>query len=292
MIYMRKYGTATTINFALWATDGTALKTDAAYASGDVKIMKDEGAEGNTSSGFTDEGQGYSQPLTATEMEAARVTLYVVDQGTKAWLDKPIHIETYGHPSAAHPNIGIDIPQGTLSGTHTTTTADLGTNAPADIPVGSLLVNLTTSEAVFVTSYATGTGVATFAALGSAWTDGDHWYLIYGAASGLATAANLAALETKVDTIDTVVDANKVILDKLPNGGALDDIESDLTAVKTAVQTTIPGTITTIDTVVDAVKAKTDSLTFTVSNQVDANIQSINDTTITGNGGSGTEFGV
>ncbi len=40
------------------------------------------------------------------------------------------------------------------------------------------------------------------------------------------------------------------------------------------------------------IKAKTDSLTFTVAGQVDANIQSINDTTITGNGQAGTEFGV
>lgn len=40
------------------------------------------------------------------------------------------------------------------------------------------------------------------------------------------------------------------------------------------------------------VKAKTDSLNFTVAGQVDANIQSINDVTITGNGQVGTEFGV
>jgi hypothetical protein len=40
------------------------------------------------------------------------------------------------------------------------------------------------------------------------------------------------------------------------------------------------------------IKAKTDSLTFTVAGQLDANIQSINDTTITGNGQPGTEFGV
>lgn len=36
---------------------------------------------------------------------------------------------------------------------------------------------------------------------------------------------------------------------------------------------------------VAAIKAKTDSLTYTVAGQVDANIQSINDVTITGNGG-------
>jgi hypothetical protein len=35
---------------------------------------------------------------------------------------------------------------------------------------------------------------------------------------------------------------------------------------------------------VDAIKTKTDSLTFTVANQVDANIQYINDTAVTGDG--------
>jgi len=41
-----------------------------------------------------------------------------------------------------------------------------------------------------------------------------------------------------------------------------------------------------------AIKAKTDSLTFTKPGEVDANTQSINDTTITGNGSGGTPFGV
>ena len=41
-----------------------------------------------------------------------------------------------------------------------------------------------------------------------------------------------------------------------------------------------------------AIKDKTDQLTFTVPNQVDANTQSINDTEITGDGQPGTEFGV
>jgi len=47
-----------------------------------------------------------------------------------------------------------------------------------------------------------------------------------------------------------------------------------------------------LDTEIAAIKAKTDSLTFTVAGQVDANIQSINDVAITGNGQVGTEFGV
>jgi hypothetical protein len=38
--------------------------------------------------------------------------------------------------------------------------------------------------------------------------------------------------------------------------------------------------------------AKIGALTFTKANEIDANIQSINGVTITGNGGTGTEFGV
>ncbi len=41
-----------------------------------------------------------------------------------------------------------------------------------------------------------------------------------------------------------------------------------------------------------AIKTTTDKLTFTVPNQVDANTKSINDTTITGDGQPGSEFGV
>lgn len=39
------------------------------------------------------------------------------------------------------------------------------------------------------------------------------------------------------------------------------------------------------------IRAKTDSLTFTVSGQVDANIQSVNDVTVNGTGASGDEWG-
>lgn len=46
-----------------------------------------------------------------------------------------------------------------------------------------------------------------------------------------------------------------------------------------------------VDTVVDAIKVKTDSLTFTVAGQVDANIQYVNDVQVTGNGQSGSEWG-
>lgn len=64
-------------------------------------------------------------------------------------------------------------------------------------------------------------------------------------------------------------------------------------------QTTIAGYIDTeiasilaaVDTEIAAIKAKTDQLTFTTANQVDANIQSVNDTAVGGDGAEGTEWG-
>lgn len=78
--------------------------------------------------------------------------------------------------------------------------------------------------------------------------------------SGLATAAALS-------TVDTVVDGIQTDLDNGTDGlGALKAL------------------IDTLDTVADAIKAKTDSLTFTKANEVDANVQSINGATVVGDG--------
>ena len=86
-MFLRKYGEATTVDFALFEADGVDLRTDAVHAAGDSKIMKDEGAETNTTNGFVDEGQGYSLALTATEMQAARIVIYIVDQtATNVWM--------------------------------------------------------------------------------------------------------------------------------------------------------------------------------------------------------------
>lgn len=54
---------------------------------------------------------------------------------------------------------------------------------------------------------------------------------------------------------------------------------------------TLATNLATVDTVVDAIKAKTDSLSFTVAGQVDANIAYVNSTQVTGTGASGNEWG-
>ena len=50
------------------------------------------------------------------------------------------------------------------------------------------------------------------------------------------------------------------------------------------------GAAGSIDTVLAAVKAKTDPLTFTVAGQVDANVQSMNNADVLGNGTGGDKW--
>jgi hypothetical protein len=83
---------------------------------------------------------------------------------------------------------------------------------------------------------------------------------ILGTPAGASMSADIAAIQTAVNTID-------------------DFLDTEIAAILAAV-----------DTEVAAIKAKTDSLTFTVASVVDANIQRINDVTVLGDG-AGTTWG-
>jgi hypothetical protein len=95
---------------------------------------------------------------------------------------------------------------------------------------------------------------------------------VTGMGAGVVTAAAVAT---------GAIDADAIATD------AVTEIQSGLATA--AALSTVAGYI---DTEVAAIKAKTDSLTFTVAGVVDANIQRINDVAITGDGQAGTEFNV
>lgn len=101
------------------------------------------------------------------------------------------------------------------------------------------------------------------------------------------SAVGLAAanLDTQLGTIGSNVDA---ILDDTGTSGVAVSATSVRTAVGLA-SANLDTQLGTIDTVVDGIKVKTDSLTFSVTGQVDANLQSINDVALTGDG-SNTPF--
>lgn len=119
------YGVETTIDFCLHIKDDTvgAVKVEnAVHASGDTYLMKDEGAEANTTNGFTDEGSCYSIVLTATELTAKRVLLNIEDQSTKTWADKCIRVLTYGNSNSYY---GASVKADVVAALSTDTYAEL-----------------------------------------------------------------------------------------------------------------------------------------------------------------------
>jgi hypothetical protein len=119
-------------------------------------------------------------------------------------------------------------------------------------------------------------------------------------AADAITAAKIA--NGAIDAATFAADVDAEILSYLVD----DATRIDASALNTASVTTIPAILvdtgTTLDGKIDliktetdkiaSVKSKTDSLTFTVANVLDANIQRINDVAITGDGQVGTEFTV
>jgi hypothetical protein len=304
---------------------------------------------------------------------------------------------------------------GTLSGTHTTTTADLGTNAPSTDITGMTLTVPSKNFSRLVSSYNTSTGVATFDATAVTLANADQYYLFGTApssaggggggldAAGVRAAVGLASanLDTQLSGIsgklpaalvggridasvgamaNNVMTASATAADYVSeiggggssasavvaalyaqaatdpldvnvvgwNGAAVDPLQDaaeiadtllsvnnidylvtgtvganiaasglDAAGIRAAVGltapdlgtrltliasyidtevTTILGVVNSIYTVVDTevagIKLKTDQMVFTKAGELDVNLQSINNTTITGNGSPGTEFGV
>lgn len=141
-------------------------------------------------------------------------------------------------------------------------------------------------------------------------------------ALGLASAnldTQLAKLDTIDDFLDTEIAAIKAKTDNLPTdpadasdiAAAFGTVNSTLSTIAGYIDTEITALQTSVDdiptnaelatalgtaddavlTQIALVKAKTDSLTFTVAGQVDANIQYVNDVQVNGTGAPGSEWG-
>ena len=115
MAELRKYGVQTTILFPLIDAGAVDFEATPVTDSGtDCEIIKDEGASTTCTNDFAHEGRGiYSLVLTATEMQAARIVVTIVDDATKAFEDQAIIIDTYGHASAQH---AVDLDDGVRAG--------------------------------------------------------------------------------------------------------------------------------------------------------------------------------
>lgn|SRR5574340_9889 len=132
---------------------------------------------------------------------------------------------------------------------------------------------------------------------------GDN-YARLGAPAGASVSADVAAVKAvlpaalvsgRIDAsvgamADNVLTATAINADAFTAAKFAADVTTELQSglATAAALSTVAGYV---DTEVAAIKAKTDSLTFTVAGQVDANIQSVNDVTVNGNGSAGTPWG-
>ena len=113
---------------------------------------------------------------------------------------------------------------------------------------------------------------------------GDTFALANGASGFVATKVDTAAI--LVDTAEIGAAGAGLTAINLPNQTM--DITGNITGNLSGSVGSVTG-LTAAD--VGAIKTKTDSLTFTVANQVDANVQYVNDVAVTGTGAGGNEWG-
>lgn len=114
----------------------------------------------------------------------------------------------------------------------------------------------------------------------------------YSLANGAITAAVIATDAIDADAI--AADAVTEIQNGLSTlnaagvrsavGLASANLDTQLSTIDDYIDTEVAAILAAVDTEVAAIKAKTDSLTFTTAGQVDANVQSINDTALIGDG--------
>ena len=168
-----------------------------------------------------------------------------------------------------------------------------------------------------------GTAGSTAEQLAAAGAAGDPWATALPGAYASGTAGKIVgdnlnatissrATQTSVDTIDGIVD--DILVDtgttldgRIPAALVSGRIDASVGAMAANVMTAAAAAadlttelqsglatasaLSTVDSTTTAIKAKTDKLTFTSGNDLDANIQKINDVAITGDG-SGTPFNV
>lgn len=196
----------------------TQRSSDAGYALLDTDGIDFDGITGihgfsidlsdNTDSGFYAAGSVYWLVVSAITVDSQTVNFVYYFTIDKANVLRPttagrtLDVASTGEAGVDFDNIlltngapkaGIHA-NGTLSGTHSTTTADLGTNAPGAglIVVGMTLYFPAHGLSVLVTAYNDSTGVATFDAITPTLANGNVWFL-YPTAAGTAGDAPTAA---------------------------------------------------------------------------------------------------
>lgn len=263
------------ISFASSATGAVPVASIANNAITASAIASDAITAAKIATGAIDADAIASDAITAAKIASSAITNAKFAAGAidaSAIADNAIDAGAIASNALALAKVATDLRQafglnlsGTLSGTHSDTTADLGAGAPTEDVSGQTLFFPAHQLSRVISSYNTGTGVATFDSIGVTLANADVWHL-FATAPGSGGGGGGDATEAKQDQIIALIGTPSV------------DLATDIAAVKS-------------DT--GATKAVTDQLADTLEDQgggtygfTEAALQEAP----TGEGGGGTDW--
>lgn len=285
-------------NSTTQSTSGVTLTVDFDSVTGLNHFAIDTSADGT----FYSSGSNFDVVITTGTVDSVSVVGTVVASFSidKTSSLKPttagrkLDVTATGEAGIDWANIGSPTTTVNLSGTTVKTatdvetdTADIQSRLPAalvsgriDASVGAMAANTLTSSALAtdaVTEIQSG-----LSTLSAADVSGAVWNA---ATASYGTAGTYGALvETNLDA--TVSSRLATSGYTAPDNASITSILADTNELQTD---WVNGG--RLDLLIDAIKAKTDSLTFTVAGQVDANVQYVNDVQVNGTGAPGNEWG-
>lgn len=237
----------------------------------------------NTDAGFYTVGAWFTVVVSAVTIDSQTVNFVACQfrlMPAESVAGKPkVDVDTFGGTagtfSGGRPEVNTTHAAGTAWGSGAITAASIAADAITAAKIADGAIDAATFAAGAINAAAIATGAIDADAIAAD--------AVTEIQSGLALEATLTSM--KGATFDSATDS----LEALRNRG--DSAWATATGFATsAALTTVEGKVDTVDTVVDAIKAKTDSLTFTTAGQVDANIQSVNDVALQGNGTAGNSW--
>lgn len=217
------------ISFASSATGAVPVASIANNAITASAIASDAITAAKIATGAIDADAIASDAITAAKIASSAITSAKFAAGAidaSAIADNAIDAGAIASNALALAKVATDLRQafglnlsGTLSGTHSDTTADLGAGAPTEDVSGQTLFFPAHQLSRVISSYNTGTGVATFDSIGVTLANADVWHL-FATAPGSGGGGGGDATEAKQDTIIALIGTPSV------------DLATDLAAVK------------------------------------------------------------
>lgn len=263
-------------NSTTQSTTGVTLTTDFDSVTGLNHFAIDTSADGT----FYSAGSFFDIVITTGTVDSVSVVGSVVGSFTlrKNSALKPttagrtLDVSATGEAGLDWANIGSPTTSVNLSGTTIATTqkVDIDTIKTNPVVNGGTITFPTNSTLASTTNITAGTI-----------TTATNVTTVNGLAAGVITASSIAAdaiTDAKVAADVTIASVTGSV------GSVTGNVGGNVVGSVGSVTGFTPADITII-------KSKTDSLTFTIAGQVDANIQYVNDVAVTGTGAAGDEWG-